>query len=186
MRISEYKPSLSTTQAGDELGKSGKTIARWIEHYGLSARKVAGKYRIDPPLMAVLKTVSEMTGARSEDTIRRVISSSGWAEDESGQAQDKPSQAGLTLDHIRQAVAESSDLAERYAKAAYKIGELENEVKHSQALIESLRSDKEALEAQLRALPSPGEHQAVKAKLEALETKPARSPWTRLLDWFSK
>lgn len=172
-------------QAAEALGLDHSTVRAWANTFPVPGSRKGRKWFFNDQALEALRTIQRLKGeGRGYNTIRATVIPQDTPERNRG-AYGSGATQFVAMEQVRQAVAESSDLAERYAKAAYKIGELENEVKHSQALIEALRSDKEALEAQLRALPSPGEHQAVKAKLEALEGEPTRSPWPRLLAWLT-
>jgi DNA-binding transcriptional MerR regulator len=117
---------LSTQEAAAHVGASPNTVKSWVRDLGLApARDEAGRHRWDDRAIAALQAVKDLRDeGRSYDTIRRLIT----PVDGLGGRADEDRLAWAIAEAVGHVVAglvrAESDLAEKYARVNYELGEL--------------------------------------------------------------
>lgn len=145
---------LTTTEAAKHLSIPVSTIKTWLSQLPITASTDSrGKRRIDADALQVLEEVKRL---RADDcgyaTIRRVISSEPIS---SSTTSDEPNAQTVTsstalISEIISALRAENELSEKYAKATYTIGQLEERVSGLTAQLGEAKSRIILLEA-----PSP-------------------------------
>lgn len=124
---------LSTQEAAATVGASPNTVKSWVRDLGLTPpRDEAGRHRWDANALEALQAVKSLRDeGRSYETIRRLITPGPRRAEAS-----RPPAAGLDEERLSWAIAEAvgqvvagllraeSDLAEKYARVNYELGEL--------------------------------------------------------------
>lgn len=191
---------MTVRDVADRLGVSHTTIKKWVEALfpGEPDRDSHGRWRLTPDHVRVLETVKAL---RAEDkginTITRIIRPVNFTEI-SVETQSQPDRTAtevhpqgpdlreLIRAEVSSAIQSNNDLAEKYAHAAHRIGELEAEVRHLTTQAEqatSLLSDRQTAlqQVQERAARAESEVQALRLQLAAMETQAARPWWRKLI-----
>lgn len=166
---------LTTSEAAERLGVPKTTLHTWLNTLPIpSETDSRGRKRLDANALAVLEAVKELRGEDcGYQTIRRRI---GTLTEHDGTepervpnvngAQPEPAPAadrGAFLAQVVEVVANQTDLAERYARAAHQIGTLEERTR-------GLELERDRLAGEL------AEVKAERDQARALLAAPAR-PW---------
>jgi hypothetical protein len=116
---------LTLDQLADQLGVPTKAIGEWITHLDLAIPTGPdGDLQVPHDVIPLFETVRNLRGRdRSYGTIQRVI---GPRRQESAD----PVDAIFTPDQILAAMERVNQLAQDYAKATYRIGQLEERIRH--------------------------------------------------------
>lgn len=166
---------LTTVQAATELGLTPSTFKRRASQFGIHNQVKRNKaYWPDDALQAMRLACELLEAGRGDETIRRRLHPD-QAQPNQQQSQPEPSQTpgnpGVDSDQIRvilrDELAQQSDLAEKYARAAHQIGQHEERERQLVATIDELRE-------QVRLLQAPKPEPEI-----AKEEKP-RPWWQRL------
>jgi DNA-binding transcriptional MerR regulator len=118
---------LSTSEAAAAVGASPNTVKSWMRDLDLTPpRDEAGRHRWDARALAALVAVKDLRDqGRSYESIRAVI---GRPNEAPRPAPDEDRLAMAIAEAVGQVVAgllrAESDLAEKYARATYELGEL--------------------------------------------------------------
>jgi hypothetical protein len=167
--------TLTANEAAERLGVSVTTIKNWLNQLpGEKEHDSRGRVRINIHTMNVLETVKAL---RDEDcgyeTIRRRIGpvpddqkspdSEHQADDNQPTFDRKLVDTSIIVEAVTTAIANQTELAERYARATYEIGEL-------RATTKALEADRDRVLAELAE---------AKTKIMLLEAPTAR-PWWKL------
>ncbi|MDB5096286.1 MAG: hypothetical protein JWM80_707 [Cyanobacteria bacterium RYN_339] len=124
-RLAERR--LSTSEAAAAVGASPNTVKSWMRDLGLAPpRDEAGRHRWDSNALAALGAVKDLRDqGRSYDSIRVVI---GQVAEAPRPAPEEDRLAWAIAEAVGQVVAglmrAETDLAEKYARATYEVGEL--------------------------------------------------------------
>jgi DNA-binding Lrp family transcriptional regulator len=167
---------VSVDNLAAEMGISPSGLRRRIHALGLSPERGSrGRVVMTPELEATLREADRLMGdGAGTATVRRVlgISDTAPANDASAAyATDTEAVAHLGVSHdaleireaVMQAIAQQTDLAERYARAAHRVGELE-------ATVRAVEVDRDRIKAAL---------DQAQARLDALSgsASSSRRPW---------
>lgn len=176
-------------QVADEIGIPANTIKTWLhqfENIG-AAKDPAGRWRFTPEAEDVLRQIHTLRlDGRTMDTVRRRLDDDSTADEqpqseqapEPGSVTDEPrSTAPASLDtdelaaivtaSVVQAIQAQSEQAERYARATYRVGELE-------ATVRAVEADRDRLASEL------ADARRVIAQLEAPKAAAPARPWWRV------
>jgi DNA-binding transcriptional MerR regulator len=192
---------MTTTEAAEALGVAKTTLKTWLDRLPIPmGQDSRGRRIIGEDGIAVLQTIRSL---REEDngyaTIRRKIEeepTSGRPDEStvtifaadlepaSGRPQVNRADTAAIVEAVTAAIASQTDMAERYARATYRIGELEATVKaiegdRDRVVIDAVR-DRQSIETDRDQLV--GERDQLAQELSAaralLAIPPAR-PWWR-------
>ena len=182
---------LSTAEASQETGIPEPTIKNWIGRLPIPAEKdSAGRWRFGPEALDVLRAIKELRDEdRTFETIRRRIgepemsaelssANPGSSEDNPRLHHDEPAVslderrladelAGAITPQLVEALKANNDLAEKYARAAHQIGQMEERVAN---LTTQLNADRDRHVQEL---------EAARAEIAQLKA-PALRPWWKL------
>lgn len=177
---------LTTLEIAEKMGQSPSTIKHWQKKYGIQKELKKGKAFYLPEHIPIFEAVKEeLAKGAGERTIRKRIGSDNTQplpeqrpdNSDTGEtiAEQRPDNAPPIDDRIRvilrDELTQQNDLAEKYARATYRIGELEAEARGYQAQIT-------AQAEQLALLPAPGELERLQAELER---ERAKTWWQKLV-----
>lgn len=121
---------VSTQEAAALVGASPNTVKSWVRDLGLTPpRDESGRHRWDADALAALHAVKNLRDqGRSYDTIRRVIAPVEVLPASAPSAFDEERLKWAIAEAVGQVVAgvlrSESDLAEKYARVSYELGEL--------------------------------------------------------------
>jgi len=161
------------------MGISPSGLRRRIHALGLSPERGSrGRVVMTPELEATLREADRLMGeGAGTATVRRVLGISGDAPVNDSSvpcATDTEAVAHLGVSHdaleireaVMQAIAQQTDLAERYARAAHRVGELE-------ATVRAVEVDRDRIKAAL---------DQAQARLDVLngDVLSSRRPWWRI------
>lgn len=199
---------LTTAEAAEALGVHPNTVKHWIGQVDVPAEKDgAGRWRFDERALEVLRAVKDLRDSdRTFETIRRRIDKRETSEQQDG-AQDTPGarqvadEYATTPQHpgdnralsealaaavgpqLVEAIAGQTELAEKYARATYTIGQLEERTTTLQAQLADTRERMQLLQSaddERGQLSRDLADAKVKiAELEAHVARQAHRPWWR-------
>lgn len=168
---------LTTKEAAERLGIPVTTLKTWLSQLPIPQDMDSrGRRRLTDDAIAVLETVKHLRDEdRGYQTIRRLIrpeTDGGSSETGQGPTSDEyetdvgpsPVSTAAIVEAVTAAIATQTDLAEKYARAAHQIGNLEAKVQAKDERIAQLAD--ELAEARQRI-----------ALLEAPKETPAPRPW---------
>lgn len=179
---------LTTAAAAEAIGVPITTLKGWLSQVPVpTERDTAGRRRFPPEALEVLEVVKELRDAgRTFETIRRRVPSVDHPapderetkESETGpmnaerQANDRRAAdvrelAGLVAAAVADVVKAENELAEKYARATYEIGEL-------RATTRGLEAERDRLAGEL------AEVKADRDQARALLAAPAPRPWWKV------
>lgn len=147
---------LTTSEAAKRLGIPQSTIKTWLSNLPIpSATDSRGRRRFDEGSLEVLATVKKLRGKdKGYETIRRHIRPEpdrSSTETSTSSPADEPETSWGSPDDIRAIVIDAlkseNELAEKYARATYSIGQLEERVTTLSAQLEEAREKIKLLEA---------------------------------------
>jgi DNA-binding transcriptional MerR regulator len=167
---------LGTRTVAELYGLGYSTVPQWAKEYNIPYTKERGKIKFKPEDAALFEVIKQL---KSQDagmnTIRRRIGTDVLQQNQSGDVfgeQPKGLNPALQLDiraEVKAALAESNELSEKYARATFEIGQLQERVR--------------GLEQQLQVLPSSDELAQAKAENERLKMELANEKKKR---WWQK
>lgn len=158
------------------------TIRKWVHEFDIPHDRSTSEMVFDQEAITILNLVKQWKdedGAGTQ-TIRRRIAHETHEESQAMREQcseNKDNAAALREQQERivadmqvavtTAIRESNDLAEKYARATYQIGQQDERIKN--------------LESQLKALPAPEEYYKLKAENEQLKNPAGFMAWLKKL-----
>lgn len=168
-------PSFTPAKMAEEVGVGVTTIKTWSKELNILPQKnSSGRNFFSESDAEVFKRVKELRNEnKGLDSIRSIINSEFNLEQDSssesavstGSSSDyNPMSIELVKQEIRSALAENNDLADRYAKATYTIGKLEERIIFQE---EQIKQQEESI----KLLPAANELQLKEADIRSLESK---------------
>lgn len=132
----------STSELAKELNLPESTIRTWVREYRLATFKKAGKLRFKNEAIEAIKAIGKLRSeGRTSDTIRKCLNGSEEARGEiaftKGFAESSEIEA-----IVKKVISEESSLAEKYARATYTIGQLEERIKGLEVKVKLLEAPK--------------------------------------------
>lgn len=152
-------------QLAEEFNIPETTLRGWVSRLNIPVTRSKHKMYFNEDAIGMLRVIKQLRDVDSgfETIQRRLINEQRTVE----QREPIVNQSNfLDLQRVlnerislsvTQAVTEANSIAEKYAVAAHRVGQLE--------------AEKRALEERLHALPAPNEYYSMKAKIEQLETE---------------
>jgi DNA-binding transcriptional MerR regulator len=139
---------LSTKEAAERIGVNPNTLKSWIKTLPINPeRDGAGNYRFNERALEVLEAIKGLRlDKRTNETIRRYITTD-HPEVTQQSPLDEQRITQVITDSITQAIAIQTDLSEKYARAAHRIGELEATLREREAPLAEAREKILLLEA---------------------------------------
>jgi DNA-binding transcriptional MerR regulator len=161
---------LTTVDIAEKMGQSQSTIRHWQQKYGIRKELKKGKALYTPDQVAVFEAVKELIAKGAGDTtIKKRIGSDNpppmaqqqptngaigeaTAQPTEPMTQQSPANPPPMDDDrirviLRDELAQQSDLAEKYARAAHQIGQHEERERQLVATIDELREQVKLLQA---------------------------------------
>jgi hypothetical protein len=116
---------LTLDQLADHLGVPPGAIGEWVNHLDLAIPMGPdGEMQVPPDVIPLFETVRNLRDRdRSYGTIQRVIGPRRQVSDDPVEAIFNPEQVLAAMERVNQ-------LAQDYAKATYRIGQLEERIRH--------------------------------------------------------
>jgi len=144
-------PRLSTSDIADSLGLSQSTVKAYQKLYSIPRQIVKGRAVYPENAIEIFRAVSSLAESGAGlNTIRKRIGSDipQITPNEAKPSLDAAQLIPAITEAVQQTIERSNDLAEKYARATYRIGELEAEAR---ALIDRA----ERAEEQVKLLQAP-------------------------------
>lgn len=167
-------PRLKTAEVADKPGVSQSTVKAQAKLYGITPQIIKNTAYYPENVVDIFKTIASLseTGA-GLTTIKKRIGSD-VPQPSPAEATPAPDLAQIIpaiTEAVQATVERNNDLAEKYARATYRIGELEAEARAYQAQID-------AQAEQLAIMPAHGELERLQAELER---ERAKTWWQKLI-----
>lgn len=158
------------TEIADKVGIAESTVRLWTKQFEVPYQKKSGRKLYTTEAYEVIQTIKKLKeNYNGIETIRRTIAPEVQPQSElkveeksESSVQTNSNEQALVLknhlsDVVTTAIKENNDLAEKYAKATYTIGQLEKEVEH--------------LSEKIQLLPDAKEHSQIEVKYQLLQNE---------------
>jgi len=150
-------PRLSTSDIADSLGLSQSTVKAYQKLYSIPRQIVKGRAVYPENAIEIFRAVSSLAESGAGlNTIRKRIGADTpqITPDEAKPGLDAAQLIPAITEAVQQTIERSNDLAEKYARATYRIGELEAEARGYQAQIAAQDEQLALLQAPKEEKPS--------------------------------
>lgn len=182
---------IDVKQLAEEFSVPETTLRGWVSRLNIPVSRTRNKMYFEDDAVTMLRVIKQLRDVDSGfDTIQRRLSNEHDTVDQRAELLGQPNVSefidlqraineSVTVS-VTQAITEANGIAEKYAMAAHRVGQLE--------------AEKRALEERLQLLPAPNEYYAMKSTIEKLEAENSQqkeqiSQLTKssgLFAWFKK